>query len=251
MSMVCAAPAGRLVIAASLALAAFFIHTAEAAYYYVDAQLGQDSYSGQSAAPQGSPASDGPWRTLARVAAQTLAPGDAVYLRCGQTWRGTLTLSNSGSAALPINVSRYGENCDGSNNPIITAGETIPNWTHQGGDIYVANTYFPIRQLFVDGERMQLAQHPNQGFDPGNPDNVYLTTDIDAISGLKYSDRFKDYDLVLGPEQNIVGAGIHVRVNDWTISDRHVADYDPTTSTITLDVPNKNHRSRMGLLSRQ
>src|SRR5690242_2081744 len=51
--------------------------------YYVDSQLGNDSWSGKLRAPA---SSDGPWQSLNRLAGTQLAPGDIVELQCGSKW---------------------------------------------------------------------------------------------------------------------------------------------------------------------
>ncbi len=75
--------------------------TATGTTYYVDSDSGNDSNSGQS--------SDSAWRTISKVNAVELQPGDKVLFRCGQRWTGTqLTLSASGTAELPITLGAYG-----------------------------------------------------------------------------------------------------------------------------------------------
>lgn len=69
--------------------------------YYVDAASGSDANSG------GAPASA--WKTLAKVNATTLGPGDRVLLRAGQVWLNQyLDLRGSGTASSPIVVGSYG-----------------------------------------------------------------------------------------------------------------------------------------------
>jgi hypothetical protein len=50
-----------------------------------------------------------PWETLGRVAAESLASGDAVFFKRGDTFRGTLVTSSSGTAEERITFSAYGE----------------------------------------------------------------------------------------------------------------------------------------------
>ncbi|MEV6985830.1 right-handed parallel beta-helix repeat-containing protein [Sphaerisporangium sp. NPDC051017] len=69
--------------------------------YYVDAREGDDDASG--AAPGRA------WRSLARASRAHLGPGDALLLRRGGRWKGTLTLKGAGTAARPITVGAYGE----------------------------------------------------------------------------------------------------------------------------------------------
>ena len=85
-----------------LLLCADFSLGVQAATYYIDAISGNDVWSGTVNVPTGTPQSNGPWRTLARVQSATLAAGDTVLLRCDQTWRESLVISATGTAAAPI-----------------------------------------------------------------------------------------------------------------------------------------------------
>ncbi|GAB4404444.1 MAG: hypothetical protein OHK0039_04600 [Bacteroidia bacterium] len=51
-----------------------------------------------------------PWRTLARASQATLGPGDALYLRGGDTFAGMLVLdsADAGQAGAPVTVASYG-----------------------------------------------------------------------------------------------------------------------------------------------
>lgn len=69
--------------------------------YYVDQNLGSDTAAGTSQAA--------PWKSLAKVAATTLAPGDTVLLRRGRTWSGGLAVRGSGSATAPVTIGAYGD----------------------------------------------------------------------------------------------------------------------------------------------
>ena len=73
---------------------------AAATTYYVSDAGGQDSNAGTS--------EKSPWKTLARVNAAILAPGDRVSLRRGDTWNGGLVLGSSGTAGAPITVNSFG-----------------------------------------------------------------------------------------------------------------------------------------------
>ncbi|GAA2915082.1 right-handed parallel beta-helix repeat-containing protein [Streptosporangium fragile] len=68
--------------------------------YYVDSRSGDDAAAGTSATA--------PWRSLDKVNATELRPGDVVRLKRGGRWPGTLTLSGKGTAANPISVEPYG-----------------------------------------------------------------------------------------------------------------------------------------------
>jgi len=121
---------------AVLVILASTLQVANAATYYVDAGLGNDNWSGNQPSTVGSPATDGPWQSLAKVSAKALVAGDSVLLKCGGIWYETLTLSSSGTAASPITIGAYPGNC--SNKPVINGALPMPahNWVKDTGSIY-------------------------------------------------------------------------------------------------------------------
>ena len=88
--------AGRLIAFAVAALAAA---AAGAAEYFVDDMAWDDSSDGLSPARA--------WRTLKKVNAADLAPGDVVRFRRGGLWRGTL-VPRSGEPGKPVTYTNYG-----------------------------------------------------------------------------------------------------------------------------------------------
>lgn len=104
--------------------------------YYVNAGSGNDAWNGRQATA--SLPNAGPWQTFARVANAALQPGDSVLLKCGQVWRETLALSNSGTAANPITVGSYPSGCQ--TRPAIDGAVAIPShaWTIDSYGIHKA-----------------------------------------------------------------------------------------------------------------
>ncbi len=95
--------------------------------YYVDCQAASDRGAGTSI--------DTAWKTIARVNAASLSPGDVVLLRRGGMWRETLTPPTSGSEGDPITFGAYGS----GDKPIINGADPVSGWTagtaqDQGGD---------------------------------------------------------------------------------------------------------------------
>jgi hypothetical protein len=109
-----------------------------AATYYVDAEFGRDTWTGRVPTPTGTATPDGPWQSLAKISATTLAPGDVVMLRCDRRWAEPLRIGQSGSAALPISIRTYGTSCAAP--PSIDGATRIPaeNWTIEQAHIYRA-----------------------------------------------------------------------------------------------------------------
>lgn len=73
---------------------------AAATTYYVDSAAGDDTNAGTSQAA--------PWKTLAKAGAAPLLPGQALLLKRGGSWTGSLKVSRNGTAAAPIAVGAYG-----------------------------------------------------------------------------------------------------------------------------------------------
>lgn len=384
---------------------------AQAQSYYIDAVAGSDAWSGTLPSCAGCnllAANPGPWRSIAKVNAATLQPGDSVLFSCGGMWRETLVVPSSGTSAQPITFSSYPSPCPTGAKPQITGSEQVTGWAQYAGNIYVANAGFeraprnlipngnidfefapwfltapansggsvtwnaadangsagsgslafvsgavdptsndhhigstafqvnegktyrvsfkmradagktvgnikvvmskipwapycvlgpvattgdgtwktftydtacavpdngiapnnetfnaglyiyldpsyqnqgsvavyiddisvtqtspyvaPVQQVFVDGQYIKLAHYPNKGYLPARPDSVFLAIAADSSSK---SSLTAGADLSLSAGQDIVGAGLHIRTQEWLIEDRKVTAYDPTTNLIS------------------
>jgi hypothetical protein len=93
--------------------------------YYVDA-AGNDAAAGTSPAH--------PWRSLARVQAATLRPGDTVAFRRGSTFSGSATIAGSGTLLRPIRLTAYGSGAA----PVLTNPGGL-NMLHLTGDRIVVS----------------------------------------------------------------------------------------------------------------
>jgi hypothetical protein len=76
------------------------------ATYYVDASIGNDTYTGTATTVSGT---TGPWASVGQVNGKTFSAGDQILFNGGQTWAGsTLTPPSSGSSGNPITFGSYG-----------------------------------------------------------------------------------------------------------------------------------------------
>jgi myo-inositol-hexaphosphate 3-phosphohydrolase len=80
--------------------------------YYVDSAVGSDSNQGTTA--------NGAWRTLEKASRATLSAGDRVLLRRGQTFVGSLQVSESGLPTAQIFVGAFGTGA----RPVVTGGSS-------------------------------------------------------------------------------------------------------------------------------
>lgn len=106
-------------------LCAFGASQVTAATYYVSSN-GSDTGPGTQAQP---------WKTIAKVNATSLWPGDTVNFNRGDTWRETLIPSGCGNSSSRIVYTAYGT----GNRPVICGANIVTGWTSYAGG--TANTY--------------------------------------------------------------------------------------------------------------
>ena len=85
--------------------------------YYLSSSTGNDNNNGSQTQP---------WKTLSKLSNTTLGPGDTVYFKKGDTFRGHYVVNGSGSAGNPITFTSYGT----GNQPIISGSDH----DDEGGD---------------------------------------------------------------------------------------------------------------------
>jgi hypothetical protein len=128
----------RRLLVCPLVLSILVAAPAHAATYYVSSS-GNDASAGTATSP---------WRTLARVNALTLKPGDAILLRGGDTFAGGLTFdqNDTGSASAPIVISSYG-----SGRATIASGATAGIYVHNAAGYRISNLAVVGTGAFVSG----------------------------------------------------------------------------------------------------
>ena len=75
--------------------------------YYLSSSTGNDSNDGSQTQP---------WKTLSKISNTTLGPGDTVYFKKGDTFRGHFVVDGSGTEQNPITFTSYGS----GNQPVIS-----------------------------------------------------------------------------------------------------------------------------------
>jgi len=153
--------------------------------YYVDASAGNDANAGTSAAA--------PWKTIARVEAQTLAPGDTVLFKRGETWKEQLDITTSGTSSNPITFGAYAS----GTNPLIDGSEFVTTWTQYPGlqNIWYTSWTSDPRQIWVNGirgvEKATLGELSADGqwmwelsnlyvYSPSDPNQYYTNPGIEV-----------------------------------------------------------------------
>jgi len=121
--------------------------------YYVSS-VGNDNANGTSTSTS--------WATLSKVNAHTFVAGDNILFNRGDTWYGTLTISQSGTSNSRIIFGAYGSGAK----PIITGFTTISGWTNVGNGVYskaVSIASAPLNMVTVNGVNTGKGRYPKEG----------------------------------------------------------------------------------------
>ena len=203
-----------LLLVGSLFASTPLVMLADDTTFYVSYSDGDDFNDGLS---QGAP-----FKTVAKVNALDLQPGDKVLFKCGDTWQAEqLIVSQSGTESAPITFGSYPETC--TDKPILSGSRPIAGWAAHAGNIYVADLSsddFPlgINQLFRDGQRLTLGRWPN--LDAGDGGYSFVDNHTAGAS------QIVDNEL---PGIDWTGAIMHLKNIRWSMIDRQVTASSGTT----------------------
>lgn len=128
---------------------------ASATDYYVSSS-GDDSADGLSPST--------PWQTITKVNSELskITAGDKILFKRGETFQGTLTVSQSGTAGNPIVFDAYGSGAE----PVISGFTSINGWTSEGGGIYSKSITCQSAPniLTLDDKNVARGRWPNAGW---------------------------------------------------------------------------------------
>lgn len=197
-----------------LLLTVFSSYAASSKNYYVAAS-GSDVNTGTSATA--------PWKTIAKVNASfsSIAAGDSILFKCGDTFYGALVVGKSGSSGRPIVVSSYGT----GSKPVITGFVTASSWTSVSAGIYQA--YIPgakstLNMVTLNGNPQALGRYPNADAANGG----YLSYET-------FSGATSITDNQLTSSTSWVGAEVVVRKKLWVLDRCKVTAHSGGTVTFT------------------
>ncbi|WP_461071835.1 NPCBM/NEW2 domain-containing protein [Spirosoma horti] len=185
--------------------------------YYV-ANSGNEANNGRS---------DGsPFQTIAKINSLSLQPGDAILFRRGDTFRGTLSIRQSGTSSNPIVVDAYGS----GNKPILAGSVPVSNWNNIGNNVWQADCPScgsRVTGLYRNGTVLPLGRYPNLS----DANKGYLTvqshggkTQLTSQQGL--SQNWTGGEAVLRPTQWILDRATITQQNGNTLSLNNSSSYD-------------------------
>jgi len=124
--------------------------------FYVDSETGQDSRDGQS--PEHA------WRSVDRVNAAELKPGDTVRFKCGGTWRGSL-IPASGDETASVTYTSFGQGLK----PTILGSlprNRLEDWVKVGEHIWATLPMeYQLNEHLLDLQHSTWNRHQEAGAD--------------------------------------------------------------------------------------
>jgi len=196
-------------------LLVFCLHSAWATNYYFSSVSGDDS---RTPAQAQNPST--PWRTISKLNAyfNRLQPGDAVLLKRGETFYGSIYISKSGTVNSPIVISAYGT----GNKPVITSLVTLNNWVSKGNGIWESHNSSldnKISVVLLNGVQQELGRYPNS--DAAN--KGYLTINSHTNNSITGNESTSYH--------NWTGAELVLRSRRWIIDRCLIKKHSGSTIT--------------------
>ena len=178
--------------------------------YYVSSTTGNDVNSGLTTSL--------PWKTLTKVNATNFVAGDQIMFQRGDTFYGSLTVKNSGTAGSPIVYGAYGTGA----NPIISGFSQITAWTNLGSNIWestnAVSTLSYLNIVSINGVNTPMGRTPNLG-------RYYFLQSHTANTSITSSN--------LTGTPNWIGAEICQRKENWIWQTETITSQTGSTITYT------------------
>ena len=166
------------------------------------------------------------WKTLDKLNKEMngFKAGDNIYFHKGSTFYGTLKIHYlNGSSSARISFKSYGT----GNNPIITNGKLVDNWTKLSGNIYEAKVPETVYQVFKNNKslmngRTALSNH--NSITKIGSQSVLFSEDLSGMNKLE-------------------GATIVLKVRSWYMSNRTITKFDSGSGRVEINkAPNYDMR---------
>lgn len=176
-----------------------FAFNANATNYYLS-NSGNDANSGTDPFA--------PWQTLTKLNSfKNLKPGDSVLFKRGDSFYGSITISNSGTASNPITFGAYGA----GERPIITGFTKVTKWTNLGNNIWestdAVSKLSSCNMVVINGVNTAMGRWPNGSYATFESHIGKTSITSSNLSGIP----------------NWTGAEVVIRSTQWTLERRRIS----------------------------
>jgi len=169
--------------------------------YYFSSSSGNDNYTFDE-----SQSSLTPWNSIEKLneISNSLKPGDRIFFKRGDVFKGTIRLTKGGLPGNPIVFDAFGT----GEMPVITSLVNIETWEHVGNGIYASNIsdFRPtkLKIVLLDDQVREIGRYPNS-----DQENSGYST----IKSLNSQFSIVGNDIPF----NTKGGEIVIRKNHWII----------------------------------
>ena len=187
--------------------------TLQAKNYYISSQ-GNNSNSGLTPATA--------WQSITKLNASfnLIVAGDSILFKSGEVFYGSIVISKSGTASLPIVIASYGTGAK----PIISGFTNLSSWTAVGGGVYqsiAANIKSSVNLITVNNMPQAIGRYPNSDA----PNGGYLTYESFSTTSIT------DNELTASP--NWKGAEVIIRKQHFEMEKCKITDQTNNVLTYT------------------
>ncbi|MBE7168947.1 MAG: right-handed parallel beta-helix repeat-containing protein [Williamsia sp.] len=175
--------------------------------YYFSSSTGDDSRSNAQAQ---NPAT--PWKSLDKLNSiiPYLGDNDAVLLKRGDVFDGSISIKRTWNQSSAIIVSSYGT----GNKPVINGFATLSNWSNLGGGIWSSYYNYSgsrINVVTINGEPKEMGRYPNAN----DPLHGYLIYDSHTYDGTLNTGSITDNEY--NSSINWTGGELALRKRRWVV----------------------------------
>ncbi|MBL0356919.1 MAG: right-handed parallel beta-helix repeat-containing protein [Chitinophagaceae bacterium] len=163
------------------------------------------------------------WQTITKVNAYfaSMAAGDSILFRRGDTFLGAITVNKSGTSVKPIVISAYGTGAK----PVISGFVTASSWTAVGNGVYQAlysGAKSTLNMVTLNNAPQALGRYPNADAANGG----YLSYE-------SFSGAASITDNELTSTTNWTGAEVVIRKKLWVLDRCKITAHSGTTISYT------------------
>lgn len=165
-----------------------------------------------------------PWQTLSKVNSTTFSYGDIILFKRGDTFTGSFTVAQNGTASDNIYFGAYGT----GQNPILNSYVTITNWTNLGNNLWESDVVTSLNYLNIvtfNDVPIAMGRYPKATATPTEGEYITYESHVGKTSITSAQ---------LDGGTDWTGAEVVVRCDAYTFSKSTISSHVGGTLTVSL-----------------